>query len=391
MCGLASPLDDVLAPLTRLTALHLLFDPTRDAPVPPPASLAQLTALRELEWEGLQRFRSEGASPHELASLLAPLTQLTALNVQNASIVLDASCSLPELPSLQCLNVCEVAQGGLVLLAASCPALVSLVTSWLTPDAGDAAARLPALTSLMVLDKCDLSWGPGAQLSLAGCAPALASLDVYSRSALDPTALTDRLTGLSQLHLRHAEGLPPLVMGTREWQALAALPALRCFSCCVELAEEGAGLAACVSFCAQLTDLRLTLGGSAPQLRGCVDFAAAMQASRVQLCCLSWQVAGDASCELPTPFYQHLASWRCLARLQLGPGGHACTAEQLGILCASPTLVHVVAEPTPRETAGALAQELMETHRGKELEVECWGAGPRIRGGVLHIPGFFLY
>jgi hypothetical protein len=134
-----------------------------------PASLTRLTALRDLCMFGFNH-----PSPHELRSLLAPLTQLTALTVPMS---VDGSCGLPELPSLRTLEVEQVAGGGLALLAASCPALVSLEAyGSVAIGAKDAAARLPALTSLICSGNVTVAPSARAKFSLAACAPALKSL-----------------------------------------------------------------------------------------------------------------------------------------------------------------------------------------------------------------------
>jgi hypothetical protein len=163
------PLDDLLAPLTKLTALHMDFPEPDDTAPPLPASLTRLTALRYLCMLGFNH-----PSPQELRSLLAPLTQLTALS---APMNVDGSCRLPDLPSLQSLCLTHVAEGGLALLAASCPALVSLYAHGsIAIGATDAAARLPALTSLACWADFTVAPSAQAQFSLAACAPALKSL-----------------------------------------------------------------------------------------------------------------------------------------------------------------------------------------------------------------------
>jgi hypothetical protein len=163
------PLDDLLAPLTKLTALYLNFPAADDMALPLPASLTQLTALRDLDLLGI-----DNPSPHQLRSLLAPLTQLTALSVP---ISVDGSCRLPDLPSLQSLCLMHVAEGGLALLAASYPALVSLTAyGSVAIGATDAAARLPALTSLTCWGNGTVAPSARAQFSLAACAPALKRL-----------------------------------------------------------------------------------------------------------------------------------------------------------------------------------------------------------------------
>jgi len=368
--GLVSPLDGVLAPLTQLTALTLTFAGGNAMPVP--AGL-RLTALRELTW-------SDGPQPsaHELRSLLAPLTQLTALA---APIRVAGSCGLPELPSLQSLKVDGVAEGGLALLAGACPALVSLTcTGCVTANVTDHAARLPALTRLDFPGARQLDDWVGEGGSLAGCAPALQSVCLGSFHS-SPTAVISKLAGLPQLHTFSLMSFRCWSLGARECQALAALPALRSFAASVYLSE--ASMLACASFCRQLTQLHLCLGAhnDSVQLGACVQFAAAMrmQASRVQVFHLTWSptVAGNRKLpQLPTPFYQHLASWSCLSHVELGVG---CTAEQLSVLCASPSIVHVLVSPARSQfghddgRSAALAAsvaELMHAHWGRELNID---------------------
>ena len=164
------PLDGLLAPLTKLTALHVNFPAADDTAPPLPASLTRLTALRDLD---LMCFHPP-SHQHQLRSLLAPLTQLTALTVP---MIVDGSSRLPDLPSLQSLDIARVADGGFALLAASCPALVSLSCCRVAIGATDAAARLPALTSLACWTDFTVAPSARAQFSLAACAPALKSLD----------------------------------------------------------------------------------------------------------------------------------------------------------------------------------------------------------------------
>ena len=188
------PLDDLLTPLTKLTALYVDFHAADDTAPPLPASLARLTALRDLDLWGFGQ-----PSPHQLHSLLAPLTQLTALSLP---MIVDGTWRLPDLPSLQLLRVEQVAEGGLALLAASCPALVSLTAlGSVAIGATDAAARLPALASLTCREDFTVAPSARAQFSLAACAPALKSLCGCSqlRAHGDPTPVTDQLTGLSEL------------------------------------------------------------------------------------------------------------------------------------------------------------------------------------------------
>jgi hypothetical protein len=366
---LATPLDDVLAPLTRLTALNMACGYeflSSYASVPVPTSLARLTGLRDLYLWGFSQ-----TSEHELRSCLSPLTQLTALT---ARIVVSAGCGLPELPSLQSLHVEQVVEGGLALLAASCPALVSLTSSRsVSANAEDAAARLPALTSLVGHGSLELS---GAEFSLAGCAPALKSLRVlYGRSTAGPAALIDKLTGLSELCFYPAEGVQPVTMGARDWQALAALPALQCFCGSVEL-EEGGNTAACVSVCAQLRQLQLVLGGTqAPQLRCCLKLVAAMHSSRVRLLSIAFgPTAGVAQPELPTPLFEHLATWPRLSEVHLGC---PCTPEQLSVLCASPTVTFVQLSWRGSKDDGRrlahTARKLMSAQRTKQLQISIQG------------------
>jgi hypothetical protein len=164
------PLDDLLTPLTKLTALYVDFHAADDTAPPLPASLARLTALRDLDLWGFGQ-----PSPHQLHSLLAPLTQLTALSLP---MIVDGTWRLPDLPSLQLLRVEQVAEGGLALLAASCPALVDLrAYGSVAIGATDAAARLPALTDLTCWEDFTVAPSARAQFSLAACAPALKSLD----------------------------------------------------------------------------------------------------------------------------------------------------------------------------------------------------------------------
>jgi len=349
------PLDDLLAPLTKLTALHVDFV----GALPLPASLTRLTALRQLSFQG---FRSP--SQRELRSLLAPLTQLTSLT---APFVVDGSCRLPDLPSLQYLDISRVAEGGLALLAASCPALASLkARGSVAIGATDAAARLPALTSLACWGGCTVAPSARAQFSLAAYAPALKILAVYgSGSVMQLPAVFDKLTSLSELEW-HPAGGEPLVMGTREWQALAALPDLRCFSGSIELGEGAAHMSACVSFCTQLTKLRLTLGTSASQARCCMELAAGMQASRVQDFTLRWNLSGAAAPELPTRFWELLESWPRLSVVRLSC---RCTPEQLAGLCASPTVTHVTVPFSGRDVLDQQSQ-LMHAHRAKELHIQ---------------------
>jgi hypothetical protein len=370
---LASPLDDLLAPLTRLTALQLQLHGCLSVPLP--ASLAQLTALRELKWPGYIP-----PPQRELHSVLALLTQLTALSLK---IAVDGSCGLPELPSLQSIDVLEVADGGLALLAASCPALLSLTTSHCTvaANARDVAACLPALTTLTLRSDLGLSHGSAAGFSLAACAPALKSLSVTtSKLALDPVVLVDKLMGLRELELCTESGLGPWVMGARQWQALAALPALRSFvGSSIHLGEGPAARAAFVSVCARLTRLRLRLRALYSQVRCCLYLATAMRCSRVQAFDLTWdldEAGGAGPDERLEPFWQNLASWPCLSHACFG---FVCTAEQLSVLCASPTVTKVEL-PAPdglgRHKAARLvarAQQLMRAHRVKELEISIEG------------------
>jgi len=370
--GLASPLDDLLAPLTRLTALQLECDACL------PANLAQLTALRELKWDGWCSL-----SQLELHSVLSPLTQLTALSLSVFSV--DGSCGLPELPGLQSIDVHEVADGGLALLAASCPALVSLTTSRCTVTANtkDAAARLPALTSLTVSKDLQPPHGSAAGFSLAGCAPALKSLSVTASTRLirpSPIVLVDKLTGLRELELCTQSGLEPWVMGAREWQALAALPALRSFvGSSIHLGEGTADMAACVSVCARLTRLGLRLRVSDSQVRCCVALVAAMRCSRVQAFDLTWgldEAGGACPDERFTPFWEHLASWQCLSHARFG---FVCTAEQLSVLCANPTVTRIeLSSPDGLDAAEAAhilarARQLMQAHGAKELNISIYG------------------
>jgi hypothetical protein len=367
--GDANPQDDVLAPLTQLTALSLRFGEWRPIfPASLPASLAGLTALRELECTGFRR-----PSPQELLSLMSPLTQLTALS---CPIVLDGSCGLPELPSLRTLEVEQVAGGGLALLAASCPALVSLATSRpiILTMAKGAAARLPALTSLSFGGGLGSAQCAALGSSLPGCAPALQRLVVSgNKAAIDPTPLISKLKGLSQLQLYPCTSPEPLLKGTRTWRALAALPAVRAFAGCVELGWEPATMAACVSFCGQLTELHLGLRLVwDSQVECCVAFAAAMTASRVQAFHVTPGRPVAATLvrpALPTPFWEHLAAWQCLSSVQIDL---VCTDEQLSVLCASPTVTSVVItadDNTADERLTAHARKLMLAHRGKELHI----------------------
>jgi len=379
--GWATSLSNALAPLTRLTALDMTFWGTVVGSSPLPADLVQLTALRELRWFGLSN-----PSPHELRSLLSPLTRLTALK---APLDVHGSCGLPHLPSLQSLTgLHSIGGGGLALLAASCPALVSLDVAWrsFTVSGADAAACLPALTRLSFQDGIAVS-NCGPAFSLGGCAPALHKLSVssFGRSAPDPSIVVfDRLRGLSQLHSFHAQGFKALVMGTREWQVLATLPALRSFDGRVQLEEGRAPMAACTAFCTQLTELRLSLPGNRQQLPGqarcCVQLAAAMKSSCVQDFDLSWDFPSSAvqsmPPRLPPSFWEHLAAWRCLSRVRVVS---SLTAQQLSLLCASPTVRRVRldaghpdcdrAAPASVEQLAARAQELVQAHAAKELHI----------------------
>jgi hypothetical protein len=368
----ASPLDDLLAPLTRLTALQLEFNGCL------PAHLAQLTALRELKLTGCC-----SPSQLELHSVLSALTQLTALSLW-ITIAHD-SCGLPELPSLQSLTISMLSDGGLALLAASCPALVSLTTSrcTVTANAKDAAARLPALTSLTVSKDLQPPHGSAAGFSLAACAPALKSLSVTTSTPLirpSAIALVDKLVGLRELELCTQSGREPWVMGAREWQALAALPALRSFvGSSIHLGEGTADMAACVSACARLMRLRLRLRVSDSQVRCCVALVAAMRCSRVQAFNLTWdldEAGGAGPDERFTPFWEHLASWQCLSHARFG---FVCTAEQLSVLCANPTVTRIeLSSPDGLDAAEAAhilarARQLMQAHGAKELNISIYG------------------
>jgi hypothetical protein len=333
--GLQEPLDALLAPLSRLTRLKLMFERSLapPEPLPLPASLAQLTALRQLSLTGL----APPAQQEVALSVLAPLAHLTELSMR---VVVGGSCRVPDLPSLQSLSVETLEAGGLALLAAACPALVSLIShDCITVNAADAAARLPALISLKFWGDLDVSGCPrAAAFSLAGCAPALQSIRVCSsQGTWDPLAAVGNLRGLSELYFLPATGQPAVAMGARKWQALAALPALRSFSTALQLGD-GRALPACVSFCAQLTRLILRLTPSAPQVRRCVEFAAAMRASRVQEFTVLWGSPRQAWPELPTAFFEHLAGWSCLSRVSIRADWKT---QHLSALCTSPTLTRV--------------------------------------------------
>jgi len=371
----------VLAPLTQLTALQAEIgdydDDEDEMPAhtrpPLPAVLAHFTGLRRLS--ATLGFRPPSAV--QLRSLLSPLTQLTTLKLAALS---GGSCRLPALPRLQCLEVRGgVAAGGLARIAAACTALTSLrVHDCITTGTADAAARLPALRSLEVFgsEDCDLAISP-RDFSLAACCPGLTSLVVHE----NPSA--QRLKGLTQL--RSLKVVGPLHVDTAQWSALAALPALQAFDTYFASMPWGSDpMHACVSFlCAQLTELRLFFPVQASQYDRCAEWAAAMRRSRVQVfefgvphVNAAWQPSPP---ELPTPFFEQLASWSCLTSVEVRFG---CTGEQLSVLCASPTIVRVALRqsrlPHQLNERGEAAdgavvtnyvQQLMDTHRAKDLEI----------------------
>jgi hypothetical protein len=383
---LRSPLD-MLAPLTKLTALHLeCFAPSSAAPAAPalpslPPDLALLTALRELRCEGFS-----APSARNLSSLLSPLTQLTELH---AGIVLGGSCRLPQLPHLQSLHVERVAKGGLSSLAASCTALTSLHTLTAVRLAkADAAARLPALHRLVFLVDSDLITAVQAgRFSLAAFCPALAGLHLFAE-VLDNARLVPLLKGLSGLAeltaagpLR-AWGAVPATPLVSEWQALAALPSLRSFAATLK-AVGSASLPAFAAGCTQLTELRLTLELRSDELDGCVAFAGAMEGSRVQLLTLTPKFESNTvNPLLPMPFYAHLAAWRRLEYVKLR---HWCTLEQVAVLCGGPridtvsidrieltdrgTPANVLQRRTEQMVVQSFVNRIMVAHSSKELEI----------------------
>jgi hypothetical protein len=368
--GLQEPLDALLAPLTRLTRLMLMFERSLapPEPLPLPASLAQLTALRQLSLRGL----APPAQQEVALSVLAPLAHLTELNMR---VVVGGSCRVPDLPSLQSLSVDTLEAGGLALLAAACPALVSLLSyDCVTVNAADAAARLPALISLKFWGDLDVSGcSRAAAFSLAGCAPALQSFYVCSsQGTWDPLVAVVNLRGLSELYFMPATSQPAVAMGTRKWQALAALPSLRSFGTALQLGDRRA-LPACVSFCTQLTKLTLHLTRSAPQVRRCAEFAAAMRPSRVQEFSLCWHStsSGVAWPELPTAFFEHLAGWSCLSHVSIRADWKT---QHLSALCTSPTLTRVEVWTGPLfdgiDHLAVCAAHLMRAPQGAARELE---------------------
>jgi hypothetical protein len=373
MHPLYGPLDTLTA-LTNLTVLHLAgtYAPMRtlseasaaaeqSTSLPPlPPQLALLTALRKLCCQGFS-----APSARELRSLLSPLTELADLR---ADLVVGAGCGLPELPSLQILHVEQLTEGGLLQLAASCTALTDLVARkpvCIGPT--DAAARLPALSSLTCeIDDETISAVRAGRLSLAACLPALKTMRVSCAELLDGSFLAPFLKGMSALHSLTAGGA---LTAVTEWQALAALPSLRSFEAKVSL-KTGDALCTFASLCAQLTRLTLTSEMPSDELDGCVAFAGAMEGSRVQSFALIPQ--SGAKPVLPMPFFEHLAAWRCLKFVDLG---FCCTTEQLSVLCASPTIVHLSVEACQSGTAmeegwaARFVGRLEEEHRAKGLEI----------------------
>lgn len=215
-------------------------------------TIAPLSGLRCLTLGGMVRLAFE--PPGGGRYLLAQLSHLTALKVPwmlTAAVV-------PPMPALLNVSVSVLLPGGLAALARQAPGLTRLcVREFVSLQQSDLQAVLPGLR---VLQLGGLHLIPGLHRSglqsgrVALALQCLLSSVVYlthnpndratvSFAACGP-CLAQGLTALTSLELPSSrwEGYPAAVLpGTADWQAVAALPALRSLDCACPQLPGGAG------------------------------------------------------------------------------------------------------------------------------------------------------